>query len=162
LKKVLKDGGGIGRQPASKKKAGDVLRHPILTLKKVARLPSKDRVEVMKFLKNSEVMKALKHKIRKCKAPRERVIKSLEEVTPVPANDSCSLASVNKDWTHWVVLCGNEEVAAKDVQDIGKTIGVSFKDDTQNMFSVLSRSKENFHELVLMSVVGGDVEEGVV
>jgi hypothetical protein len=42
-----------------------VLRHLVLTLKKVARLPRKDRAEVMKVLKNLEVVKVLKQKIRK-------------------------------------------------------------------------------------------------
>jgi len=68
LKKVPKGGESKTRgntRLASRKKAGGVLRHPVFTLKKVARLPSKDRAEVMKVLKNSEVMKDLNHKVRK-------------------------------------------------------------------------------------------------
>jgi len=42
---------GGNKHVASKRKAGGVLRHPMLTLKKVARLPSKDRQEVLKVLK---------------------------------------------------------------------------------------------------------------
>jgi hypothetical protein len=49
LKKVVKEkGGGEGRlrNNVAKKKAGGVLRHPVLTLKKVARLPSKEGEEL--------------------------------------------------------------------------------------------------------------------
>jgi hypothetical protein len=66
LKKAVKGGAGLGRRnevKACKKKAGGVLRHPVLTLKKVVRLPSKDRAEVMKVLKDSKVMRVLKKKI---------------------------------------------------------------------------------------------------
>jgi len=46
MKKVSSDGGGNGGGNVNKgvrKKAGGLLRHLVLTLKKVARLPSKDR-----------------------------------------------------------------------------------------------------------------------
>jgi len=54
LKKLVADStrtGGGNKSQVVRKKAGGVLRHPVLTLKKVARLPSKDREEVMKVLK---------------------------------------------------------------------------------------------------------------
>jgi hypothetical protein len=47
-------------------------------------------------------------------------------------NESSSLASVNNDWKHWVVLQGNDKAAEEDIQDIGKVIGVSFKGDEIN------------------------------
>jgi len=65
LEKTIKEKSVIGRGKIlveSKKKAGGALRHPVLTLKKVARLPSKDRQEVMKVLKNSNIMQGLKQK----------------------------------------------------------------------------------------------------
>jgi len=46
---------------------------------KVARLPSKDREEVMKVLRSSKVLKLIKQKIRNCRRQRERVTKSLLE-----------------------------------------------------------------------------------
>jgi hypothetical protein len=63
MKRVVNDNKGYGggnMHQASKKRAGGMLRRPVLTLKKVARLPSKDREEVMKVLKNSKIMKVLK------------------------------------------------------------------------------------------------------
>ena len=54
LKKMATDTAGLGganKSHAVRKKAGGVFRHPVITLKKVARMPSKDREEVMKVLK---------------------------------------------------------------------------------------------------------------
>jgi len=123
--------------------------HPVLTLKKVARLPSKDRAEVMKVLKNSEVMKKLNQQIRKRQRLRKKISKSMEVATGGSSNESFSSVSVSNDWNNWVVLRGSEKVAAKDVEDIGKVIGVSFPGVTNNLFSVLSRSTHVSKGLVL-------------
>jgi len=75
LKKVGKEHGGSGGRLLKsnvKKKAGGILRHPVLTLKKVARLPSKDREEVMKVLRDSKIMKELNQKIRNRRRHREK------------------------------------------------------------------------------------------
>jgi len=61
----------------AKTKAGGVLRHPVLTLKKVARLPSKDREEVMKVLRNSKIMEVLEQKIWNRRRQRETITRSL-------------------------------------------------------------------------------------
>ncbi|MCI63441.1 endonuclease/exonuclease/phosphatase family protein, partial [Trifolium medium] len=45
----------------------------------------------------------------------------------------------NKDWEHWVVLHGNEQVVREDVRELGQTIGVNFNGASVNMFDVLSR-----------------------
>lgn len=74
----------------------------------------------------------------------------MEVVTLGSSNESSSSASVNKDWKIWVVLHGNEEVVADDIQGIGKAIGVSSKGYTQNMFSVLSLSKQVTKRAVLL------------
>lgn len=143
-----------------KKQTEGVLRHPILTLKKVARLPSNDREEVMKVLRKSKIMKVLKQKIQNRRRQRERVTRSLEAVSLNSLNESSSLGSVNNDWMNWVTLNGNEESKASDVQSIGKVIGVLFKGSCHNKFSVLSRHKNVELGLVLTPVVvGRDVEE---
>lgn len=164
LKKLVSDkgvGGGSTKHHANKNKAGGALRHPILTLKKVARLPIKDIEEVMKVLRDSKVMKVLKQKIRNRRHKRERITKSLEEVNQSSNNDSLYVASVTNDWKHWVVLKGSKEASEKDIHDIGETISVSFKSNNFNKFSVLTRPKQGDLEPVLTSVVGeGDVVEG--
>jgi len=48
-----------------------------------------------------------------------------------------SSGSMNKEWNHWVVLHGNDEVMEDDVKNIGATIGVQLND--RNMFGVLAR-----------------------
>ncbi|PNX69920.1 hypothetical protein L195_g064650, partial [Trifolium pratense] len=40
---------------------------------------------------------------------------------------------------HWVVMQGNDKVAADDVRTVGEAIGVQIKGETTNMFSVLAR-----------------------
>jgi hypothetical protein len=135
---------------------GSVLRHPVLTLKKVARLPSKDRAEVMKVLKKSTVMDALKHKIINRRRRREKITKSLDVGTHNSQIDSSSTTSVNNDWQNWVALQGPENVKKNDIKNLGKVIGVSYAGDNNNQFSVLSRPKKVYVGPVLTPV--GTVE----
>ena len=129
--------------------------------KKVARLPSKDREEVMKVLRDSKVMKVLKRKIRNRRRQRERVTRSVEEDSQGTHNDSSSMALVNKEWQNWVVLRGNEEAKAKDIKGIGDVISVSFKGNNQNKFSVLSRPKVvEKGPMSMPEVEGVDVVDG--
>jgi len=73
------------------------------------------------------------------------------------------MGSVNNDWSNWVVLHGNGAVAVEDIWGIGKAIGVSFKGENHNMFSVLSRAKKvnNGHYTQAKGGGGGTVEKGV-
>ncbi|MCI64911.1 endonuclease/exonuclease/phosphatase family protein, partial [Trifolium medium] len=61
------------------------------------------------------------------------------KVRQASSEESTSSVTVNKDWEHWVALQGSEKTVVDDVLDIGKAIGVKFKGDNVNMFSVLSR-----------------------
>jgi hypothetical protein len=115
LKKVVKETSRRGEdlnKNVNKKKAGGVLRHPVLTLKKVARLPSKDREVVMKVLRDSKTLKVLKQKIRNRRRQRERVTQSLEVGCQSTNSQSSSMASVNNDWTNWMTLHGSEVAKA--------------------------------------------------
>lgn len=162
LKRVRKNlGGRVGglNRVVKRKKAGGVLRHPVLTLKKVARLPSTDREEVMKVLQGSTGLKALNQKILQRRRQRERVTRSLEVAPQSPKSQSTSSAFVNKDWTHWVALNGSDESKAADIQALGRAIGITFKGTTHNKFSVLARQRGATDGPVLTPV---EVEEGVV
>jgi hypothetical protein len=161
LKKVVKGDGKANKnyKSASKKKVGGVLRHPVLTLKMVARLPSKDIKEFMKALKDTNVMKVVKQKIRDRQRQRARVTRSLEEVPHNFSNGFSNAVSMNNDWMHWVTLKGSEEATVIDIQDFGKTIGVSFKASCNNRFDVLSRPKKVVMGPVLTPV---GFEEGEV
>jgi hypothetical protein len=46
------------------------------------------------------------------------------------------------DWKNWVVVHGNNQMVVDDVWGIGKTIGLMFRGDKENMFNVLSRAGE--------------------
>lgn len=165
IKKMVTETVGIAGETKShavRKKAVGVFRHPVFTLKKVARLPSKDREKVMKVLKKSNVMKVLKQNVRNQQRQRQRVTKSLE-VNQSSNNESASLASINNDWKHWVTLQGNEKENEEDIQGIRKVIGVSFAADPNNKFILSSRSKKVDSGPVLRlveegggAVVGGD------
>ncbi|PNX67736.1 hypothetical protein L195_g063659, partial [Trifolium pratense] len=47
--------------------------------------------------------------------------------------------TTSNDWKHWVVMQGNDKVAADDVRTVGEALGVQIKGDSKNMFSVLAR-----------------------
>jgi len=165
LKKVINAKGGKGGRLSNKqgkKKAGGVLRHPVLTYKKVARLPISDREEVMKALRKSKLMNVVKQKIQNRRQLRDRVTRSLEAVNVNSLNESCSLDSVNNDWSNWVALNGSEVSKAADVQCIGKTLGVSFKGNCHNNFTVLSRHNKGASGPVLTSLADErmEVQEG--
>jgi hypothetical protein len=105
-------------------------------------------------------MKVLKQKIQNRRRQRERVTRSLEVASLKSQNESSSSGSVNNDWSNWVALNGSDVAKAADAKCIGKVIGVSFKGDCHNKFSVLSRQKNVDVGPVLMPVVDErDAEE---
>jgi hypothetical protein len=84
-----------------KKKVGGVLRHTMQNLKKVARLPGKDRKE---------------KSLRCCKRRfdgNNAITKSAQVLKQVDSDTGSSLASVNKDWENWMIMHGNEEVGGR-------------------------------------------------
>jgi len=162
LKMVRKNSGSKAEGPphvVKRKKAGGVLRHPVVTLKKVARLPSTDREEVMKVLQGSKKLKVLHQKIRQRRRQREKVTRSLEVLHQSTKSQSTSSASVNNDWTNWVALHGSDESKAADIQAISNTIDISFSGVTHNTFSVLARPTGVSSGPILTPVA---VAEGVV
>ncbi|MCH86584.1 hypothetical protein A2U01_0007442, partial [Trifolium medium] len=121
------------RQTLRKRRAGGLLRHSIHSLKKVARMPSKDRREVLKVLKKN---------VRRSRGASS-VDRSCEVVHQASSEGAQSSASVNNDWKHWVVKQGNDRMTVDDVWGIGKAIGIKFKGDNSNMFNVLSRASKS-------------------
>ncbi|GAU49411.1 hypothetical protein TSUD_407260 [Trifolium subterraneum] len=113
-----------------KKKTGGLLRHSIYSLKKVARLPSKDRREVLKVLSKS---------LRSRKG-RNVINGSCELINQNSIGDTPSSTSTKNDWKNWVVMQGTDKIAADDVCDVGKAIGVKLIGDKANMFDILSRT----------------------
>jgi len=68
------------------------------SLKKVARLPSKDR---------SAVLQILKRKVHKHQGfdQMNKVVEVFSQSVSEEASSSCS---VNNDWKHWMVMQGSE------------------------------------------------------
>ncbi|MCH82498.1 cysteine-rich receptor-like protein kinase, partial [Trifolium medium] len=102
-------------------------RHTVSSLKKVARMPSQDRAEALKAVKKFEQWS--REGVGVVKNGGERFQDSSIVSSPTTSND----------WKHWVVMQGNDNVAADDVRTVGEAIGVQIKGDTKNMFSVLAR-----------------------
>ncbi|MCI14024.1 DUF4283 domain protein, partial [Trifolium medium] len=92
-----------GKLASKRRQAGGIFRHTLSSLKKVARLPSKDRGEVLKVLKKN----ARRHRDE----PEEQG--SCGGRQHVSTDTSSS--SATNDWKHWVVMQGNNQVVADDV-----------------------------------------------
>lgn len=102
-------------------------------MKKIARIPSQDRKQVLKLLSR----KSLKRKARKRSDELADIITKGSQVF-----DSSSSVSVINDCKHYGVLHGNEEVIKEDVFNFGNSLGVKFYDDKANKFRVLSLNKK--------------------
>jgi len=139
-----------GTVDKKRKKVDGVLRHTVYSLKKVARLPSKDRLKVLQILKK---------KARK-RQGSARLKKAVNVVSQSNSNCSSSSGSVNNDWSHWVVMHGDEKVAVEDVWGIGKAIGVQFNGDTHNMFGLLARDGKGRGKMRSQEVVEGGCSSG--
>ncbi|PNX64747.1 putative sulfate transporter, partial [Trifolium pratense] len=126
----------VRQYESRKRKEGGLLRHPLHSIKKVARLPSKDRGEVLKILK--------KHVRRR--RGGDSINRSCSVSRRTSSVESSSSSSVNNDWQNWVAMQGSEQMAVEDVWGIGKAIGVKFKGDNVNMFRVLSRANKGKKE----------------
>ncbi|PNX64490.1 hypothetical protein L195_g054045, partial [Trifolium pratense] len=96
-----------------RRKERGMLRHPLHSIKKVARMPSKDRREVLKVLKKN---------VRRRRGGDE-VNRSCSMSRRFSSDKSSSSPSVNNDWQNWVAMQGTEQMAVDDVWGIGKSIG---------------------------------------
>jgi len=116
-----------GGKRVTKRKGGGYLRHCALNLKRIARLSDSDRREVLRALRRtSRQRKAI------LGAPKARAY------SQTVSSKSTSQTSENKEWNNWLVLHGNDKVTSEDVCEIGRTVGLKFNGDKNNMFDVLS------------------------
>jgi len=136
--------GGSGRsggaQKVAKKKGGGYLRHGAISLKRIARLSESDRREFLRVLRRTTKQRRSLSGTSKAKAASKAV-----------SSNCTSQTSVNNDWNNWLVLHGNDKVRSEDVRDIGKSVGLNFASDNNNMFDVLSGAGRKIRE------GGGDV-----
>jgi len=106
----------IGGQHVTKKKGDGYLWHTAQSMRCIARLPAKDR---------EDVLCALKRNVSKRKGQKgvPKVIVNSKDNVEKP---SVSQSSVNNDWKNWLVLHGTKQVANEDVLGIWKDIGLKF------------------------------------
>jgi hypothetical protein len=112
----------------AKKKVCGALRHNAQSVKHIARLPAKDRLEILRALR----------KTVKKRGGLSDVTKNNVNSSDGISNSTGSQSSVNNDWTNWLVLHGNKQDAVEDVCGIGKAVGLKFQGDKNNSFDVLS------------------------
>ena len=129
------------------KKVDGILKHSVHSLKKVARLPIKDRKSVMQILKKNGRKFQGSSKLKKA----VRLLSKMSE-------DSSSSNSITNDWKHWVVMHGSEKVVREDVRSIGEAIGV-LQSGSHNRFAVLAR-KGNVNNKGMVEGEGGSMGSG--
>jgi hypothetical protein len=112
-----------------KKKKGGAGVYSMGFMKKVARMPVRDRKHILSILK--------KHKNKR--NLRDACDNSKAAISSTSDSSKISTSSVNKDWENFVVLHGKPEKVAKDVGGIGRTVGVSYECDTKNCFDLLTK-----------------------
>jgi len=115
------------------KKLSGGFRYSSRNLKRIARMPDKDRKEILKILKKQAKARQARIFTRSTKS------KNTETTVNSKVSPSISFSSVNKDWEHWVSVQGGSKAAAADVSSIGGLIGVKFNGDNNNRFNVLSK-----------------------
>jgi len=132
-------------------KAGVNLKYSVGFLKRIARLPVKDRNEILKVLKRQKRMT--------CRA--SKVAKVMSNSISTSSNNSNS--SVNKDWENWVVLHGKKVSVLEDVVEIGQSLGVTFKGVDNSSFNLLSKEGRREWRAEKVGLVEmGNVEDGGV
>ncbi|KAK2427387.1 heterogeneous nuclear ribonucleoprotein A0 [Trifolium repens] len=114
----------------NKKKVGGFLRHSLYSLKRIARLPIDDRREVLHILQKNA----------RRRRPRGVASRPSMSVSRASADGVTSSSSVNNDWKHWMAMQGDASVVEEDVLEVGKAVGATFKGNTANKFSVLSKA----------------------
>ena len=107
---------------------------------------------------NAAVLHVLKRRIGK-RNVKKGVTRSVEVISKSVSDGASSSSSVNNDWKNWVVLHGNEDVKVEDVRGMGKAIGVNFKGDSHNKFSVLSKVGKEKRKSKIKKRGGGKTED---
>jgi hypothetical protein len=107
--------------------------HSSCNLKRVARMPVKDRKEILKILVKQAKQRKARFLAKKTNSKGAGRTNSSKELS------NTSLSSVTKDMELLVNLQGGTKVAIADVYGIDSMIGVKYKGDVKNNFNVLSK-----------------------
>jgi len=113
----------------TKKKKVGVVHKSVGFMKKIARMPAKDRSQILKILKKQK-------RKRKVYAANASSKDTTESAT---TSKDKSSSSGGNDWVHWVHLHGEPKLVAEDVKELGKIVGVKYLCNTTNTFNLLTR-----------------------
>jgi len=102
------------------------LNPSLINLRCIARMPLKDRQNLIHMLKKLN---------KKSAAPSSSYGSKNKESLDVISSSTLS----GEDWKNWIPLHDKSNGGGKDIIDIGKAINLQFKGDCSNMFQVLCR-----------------------
>ena len=126
-------------------------RHTLRNIKRIARMPTNEKKEILRILKRQAKDRKARSLARSSKS------RTVDVAVPTKVSSITSNSSVNKDWEHWVALQGGTEAATADTSGIGTLLGVNYKRDKNNRFNVLSKECRRG----LREEVGRILERGV-
>jgi len=130
----------------STKQRGNAVNNSVGFMKKIARMPARDRKQILQILKKQK---------RRRKAKTVTVSSTAIGVSATVSTKNSS-SSTNDDWVNWVHLHGEPKSVAEDVKELGKVVGVKYQCDTSNNFNLLSREGRR-----LWRTAGGSVTSDV-
>jgi hypothetical protein len=103
----------------------------LLNLKRIARLPMKDRYRLIRAIK----------KLNRKKSAYKVVCSSSESKCGVSLSHDSKSSGTSSEYTNWLALHGKSKEVAADVAAVGKVMGVKVDVDCANKFDVLTRGK---------------------
>jgi len=112
----------------------------LISLRRIARMPLKDRQNLIHMLKKLN---------KKLAAPSCSFNNKNKECLDAKLSSTSS----GEDWKNWISLYDKSNGRCKDIVNIGKAINLQFKGDCSNMFQALSRPN-NLERKTLKGVVG--------
>jgi len=103
----------------------------LLNLKRIARLPLKDRYRLIRAIK----------KLNRKKSASKVVRSSSESKCGVSLSHGSKSSGSSTEYTNWLALHGKSKEVVADVAVVGKVMGVKVDVDCANKFDVLTRGK---------------------
>jgi hypothetical protein len=119
--------------PSAHKKGGVALPS-VGFMKKIARLPARDRKQILHLLDKQKRNKKKKRAAPTTSKPSEGSTSNV----PTNSNSTGSVQGAT-DWVNWLHLNGKADKVKDDVRELGKVVGVKVNCATSNSFNLLTR-----------------------
>lgn len=122
-------------------KEGGTIKLSVRNLKRVARMPVKDRGEILKILKIQAKRRKGRHLFQpaKLKSTTNSLTSTTSSNNSSNNSSTSNKSTTSNDWANWVILKGKAKTVDDDVVGIGRAIGVNYSGDSINSSKVLSK-----------------------